>query len=209
MFDEDALDDNQENMNVMDNALREMSINSNPKPNKRAKKSNRYSHLQRASKQAVLVNSGKLPSKAEAMRLKKSLNNRKGRVRTESENKLIIQFILYQIESETHVNLTDTITNAVSAFGGSYTTYLELWNRFWRTKQDLKPNKETRGRPCKVIDAIEKIDSECNGNLVRLLAQFVFDKTIKNNTGFTRPVFMIYLRENDIEKESHVQSLKV
>ena len=196
-------------IHTLNDALQGMNMNAytpQPPAQKRARKK-RGANLVSARSTAAKVNSKALASAKVASQLKESLNNSAGRTRTESENKLILQYMLHQF-----INGAESANQAVEAcvevFGGGKAIYYELWNNFWRcdddNKRSVKPVKKKRGRPPKQTFDILEIDSNCNGKLLELLGEYAFKKTIKSPRGFTQPDFEAYLRENKVNIESHL-----
>ena len=131
----------------------------------------------------------------------KEYANPEGRTRPEGENKLIIQALCYwRLEG---LNQTQSIKKVREMFGGSNTTHLKLWKN-WEKTGEVEYETEKRGRKETVIWDICEAEDKSDKELAQLLAEFAFDRTIKNPTGFTRPELHSFLNTQGINFEQHV-----
>ena len=71
-------------------------------------------------------------SKSELLQIRDELVNIKGRSRTVEENKLLIQFIAYELILDNSEN--EIYRKCQDVFGGSYETYQNTWRNYVENK---------------------------------------------------------------------------
>jgi hypothetical protein len=110
------------------------------------------------------------------------LVNIQGRSRSVEENKLIIQFIAYELRQDNQIS--EVLKKCVDAFGGRYLTYKTIWDNYINNGS-LLPDCDKRGFESSKLIFEDVFDLD--DNVLQKFFEFTWNYNIFNNTGFSKP----------------------
>jgi hypothetical protein len=129
-------------------------------------------------------------TKDELSQIRDDLSNIQGRVRTIEENKLLVQFIAYELNCNSSEN--ETFWKCVEIFGGAYLTYQNIWRNYVENKS-LLSEYQARG-PIATKWLCSDL-MELSEDTINKFIEFTWDYNINNNTGFSRQDLYHYFNE--------------
>jgi hypothetical protein len=143
-------------------------------------------------------------TKSELLQIRDDLVNIKGRSRTVEENKLLIQYIAYELLSGSSEN--EAYRKCEDIFGGSYATYQNTWKNYIENKS-LLPDYFARG-PTQTKTLYCDVEALSN-DVIDKFIQFTWNYNVNNNIGFSRQDIYHYFNEelNIILSENVIDQL--
>ena len=120
------------------------------------------------------------------------LKNKQGQTRSEQENKLLLQEIFYYLIKGK--SLTECINLLEEIHGGSRKYYFDIWDYWIQFRSsNINESRQPRGR---IQSEINEIVQQWDVEHEDMLAEYIFENTIKNPTGFSVPDLIAYYKTN-------------
>ena len=128
--------------------------------------------------------------------LRVELQNIRGRTRTEWENKLIVQFVAYNL-SYHKMSMFDAKEHTRISCGADYNTVDKIWKYYIATGCVVV--KDLRTAKPRTVEDIYDLNEESNGKIFKAVARFAYERTIKTKEGFHGTDLLWYLTEQGYE----------